>query len=39
MFLCISGRDAGMDVSMFKRLSDEYPSAVVYLEHQYRMNK
>jgi DNA replication ATP-dependent helicase Dna2 len=32
-------RDSGMDVSLFKRLSEQNPSALVFLEHQYRMNK
>lgn len=27
----------GLDVSLFKHLSDIHPSSVVYLEHQYRM--
>jgi DNA replication ATP-dependent helicase Dna2 len=29
----------GLDVSLFKHLSDIHPSSVVYLEHQYRMCK
>ena len=28
-----------MDVSLFKRLSERHPQAVVSLEHQYRMNR
>ena len=28
-----------MDVSLFKRLSERHPHAVVSLEHQYRMNE
>ena len=28
-----------MDVSLFKRLSERHPQAVVSLEHQYRMNQ
>ncbi|KAK4699919.1 DNA replication ATP-dependent helicase/nuclease Dna2, partial [Phenoliferia sp. Uapishka_3] len=32
-------RDQGLDVSLFKRLSDAHPSAVVYLSQQYRMNE
>lgn len=28
-----------MDVSLFKRLSEHHPQAVVCLEHQYRMNQ
>ncbi|KAL8281473.1 hypothetical protein RQP46_006157 [Phenoliferia psychrophenolica] len=31
-------REQGLDVSLFKRLSDAHPSAVVYLSQQYRMN-
>ncbi|CZT07936.1 related to DNA helicase [Rhynchosporium agropyri] len=27
----------GLDISLFKHLSDMHPSSVVYLEHQYRM--
>ena len=30
-------RTAGLDISLFKLLSDTHPSSVVYLEHQYRM--
>jgi DNA replication ATP-dependent helicase Dna2 len=30
-------RVGGLDVSLFKHLSDIHPSSVVYLEHQYRM--
>jgi DNA replication ATP-dependent helicase Dna2 len=30
-------RTGGLDISLFKLLSDTHPSAVVYLEHQYRM--
>lgn len=30
-------RLGGLDVSLFKHLSDSHPSSVVYLEHQYRM--
>ena len=30
-------RVGGLDVSLFKHLSDMHPSSVVYLEHQYRM--
>lgn len=29
----------GLDISLFKHLSDVHPSSVVYLEHQYRMNE
>ena len=31
-------RNGGLDVSLFKLLSDTHPSSVVYLEHQYRMS-
>jgi DNA replication ATP-dependent helicase Dna2 len=30
-------RDGGLDVSLFKLLSEAHPDAVVNLEHQYRM--
>lgn len=30
-------RKGGLEVSLFKRLSDKHPASVVYLEHQYRM--
>lgn len=30
-------REGGLDISLFKMLSDNQPSAVVNLEHQYRM--
>lgn len=30
-------RTGGLDISLFKHLSDSHPSSVVYLEHQYRM--
>ena len=30
-------RKGGLDISLFKHLSDMHPSSVVYLEHQYRM--
>lgn len=32
-------REGGMEVSLFKRLSEAHPQAVVTLEYQYRMNK
>lgn len=32
-------KKSGMDVSLFKRLSEAHPQAVVYLEYQYRMNQ
>ena len=34
-----SFREGGMDISLFKRLSENHPHAVVNLEHQYRMHK
>ncbi|TVY39453.1 DNA replication ATP-dependent helicase/nuclease [Lachnellula occidentalis] len=30
-------RTGGLDISLFKHLSDMHPDSVVYLEHQYRM--
>lgn len=30
-------REGGLDISLFKHLSDSHPSSVVNLEHQYRM--
>ncbi|RKF72549.1 DNA replication ATP-dependent helicase/nuclease dna2 [Golovinomyces cichoracearum] len=30
-------RKGGLDISLFKRLSENHPTSVVYLEHQYRM--
>ena len=33
-----AARKGGLDVSLFKRLSDAHPAAVVYLTSQYRMN-
>lgn len=30
-------KKGGLDVSLFKHLSDSHPASVVYLEHQYRM--
>jgi DNA replication ATP-dependent helicase Dna2 len=30
-------RQGGLDISLFKHLSDNHPNSVVYLEHQYRM--
>ncbi|KAJ1890741.1 DNA replication endonuclease-helicase Dna2, partial [Kickxella alabastrina] len=33
-----SARDAGLGTSLFKRLCEAHPSAVVRLEYQYRMN-
>ena len=32
-------REGGMDVSLFKHLSEHHPQAVVNLEHQYRMHQ
>ncbi|GAA6046645.1 hypothetical protein JCM3770_003094 [Rhodotorula araucariae] len=34
-----AARKGGLDVSLFKRLSDAHPAAVVNLTHQYRMNE
>ncbi|GAA5886249.1 hypothetical protein JCM6882_001581 [Rhodosporidiobolus microsporus] len=34
-----TARKGGLDVSLFKRLSDAHPTAVVNLAHQYRMNE
>ncbi|RAL59188.1 hypothetical protein DID88_006643 [Monilinia fructigena] len=31
-------RKGGLDISLFKYLSEAHPQSVVYLEHQYRMN-
>ena len=33
-----AAREGGLDISLFKLLSDKHPSSVVNLEHQYRMN-
>lgn len=33
-----AARKGGLDVSLFKRLSEAHPDAVVNLTHQYRMN-
>lgn len=38
-FLCFVNREGGMDASLFKRLSERHPHAVISLEHQYRMNE
>ncbi|KAJ7863097.1 DNA replication factor Dna2-domain-containing protein [Mycena olivaceomarginata] len=32
-------RNGGLDVSLFRRLSDAHPQAVVNMAHQYRMNE
>ncbi|KAF9458560.1 DNA replication factor Dna2-domain-containing protein [Collybia nuda] len=34
-----AAREGGLDVSLFRRLSDAHPHAVVDLTHQYRMNE
>ncbi|KAH8922045.1 Dna2-domain-containing protein, partial [Atractiella rhizophila] len=34
----IEAREKGLDISLFKRLSDAHPQAIVYLTQQYRMN-
>ena len=36
---CSIHRHSGIDVSLFKLLSEEHPSAIVSLRHQYRMHK
>ena len=33
-----AARKGGLDISLFRRLSDAHPEAVVDLTHQYRMN-
>jgi DNA replication ATP-dependent helicase Dna2 len=35
----LDARKGGYDTSLFKRLTEAHPSAVVYLTHQYRMNE
>ncbi|XP_078361987.1 DNA replication ATP-dependent helicase/nuclease DNA2-like isoform X2 [Oculina patagonica] len=35
----VEAREGGMDISLFKRLSERHPHAVISLEHQYRMNQ
>ncbi|KAG0257386.1 Tripartite DNA replication factor [Mortierella polycephala] len=35
----VEAKKDGLDLSLFKMLSDQYPEAVVSLTHQYRMNK
>ena len=39
MFFRFILRENGMDISLFKRLSECHPHAVVHLEYQYRMHK
>ncbi|KAF8634708.1 hypothetical protein AX15_000763 [Amanita polypyramis BW_CC] len=34
-----AAREGGLDVSLFRQLSDAHPEAIVELAHQYRMNK
>lgn len=34
-----NARKGGLDVSLFRRLSDAHPNAVVDLAYQYRMNE
>lgn len=34
-----AARKGGLDVSLFKRLSDAHPASLVYLTQQYRMNE
>lgn len=31
-------RKEGLEISLFRRLSEAHPEAMVYLRHQYRMN-
>ncbi len=33
------GRAGGLDVSLFRRLTEHHPQAMVTLEYQYRMNR
>ncbi len=33
------GREGGLDVSLFRRLTEHHPQAMVTLECQYRMNR
>ena len=33
----VKAKEGGLDISLFKLLSDAHPQAVVSLEHQYRM--
>lgn len=35
----MEARDKGLETSLFKRLSEAHPQAVVYLKEQYRMNE
>lgn len=35
----VQARDGGLGVSLFKRLSEHHPEALVCLVHQYRMNR
>jgi len=35
----IHARNSGMDISLFKLLSEKHPSAIVRLRYQYRMNE
>ncbi|KXN86785.1 DNA replication ATP-dependent helicase/nuclease DNA2 [Leucoagaricus sp. SymC.cos] len=35
----VQARQGGLDVSLFRRLSNSHPAAVVELAHQYRMNE
>ena len=34
---CEAAKEGGLDISLFKLLSDSHPGAVISLEHQYRM--
>ena len=35
----VEAQKGGLDVSLFKLLSERYPCAMTVLEHQYRMNE
>jgi len=35
----VEAMNGGLDVSLFRKLSEEHPSAMTILEHQYRMNE
>ena len=39
VFLFQPSRDGGLDVSLFRYLSEHHPNALVSLREQYRMNK
>ena len=35
----VGDRDGGMAVSLFRRLAEAHPAAVINLQHQYRMHR